>query len=530
MSGATEAPRDRLEGEDTAARRELHAAIEQLRRQNEELAAENIRLRDASEEQERHLASFPLLNPNPVLEVDRGGRTLFCNPAARAVLKSLGLEAEFPGPFLPSDLAAAVVRPHGGLGGNDCHEVTLQGRTFGEHLYPVPGTDAVRVYAFEITEKARAERELAANLQRLNAHMDNSPVAVVEFDPQFRVIRWSKEAERAFGWRAEEILGRRIEELPWVPEESVDVFRRESRAFLSGEMTRNVHVNRNLRRDGSARHCEWYCSAIFDAAGELASVLSIVLDVTDRIAAERALHESKAQVEQNLADIASVNAELEAFVYSVSHDLREPLRAFSGFAQLLLARHAGRLGAQGADYLRRIERGAAKMSRLIEDLLDLSRVSRQRLDRAEVDLSAIAAATVAELRESSPARTVDVEIAPGVTAVADRGLVEIALSNLLANAWKFTSQTAAARIRFGSTVLGCQRTFFVEDNGVGFDPAHASQLFQPFCRLHPGSEYPGTGIGLALVERVVNRHGGRVWAEGRPGGGATLLFTLGDGR
>jgi signal transduction histidine kinase len=197
---------------------------------------------------------------------------------------------------------------------------------------------------------------------------------------------------------------------------------------------------------------------------------------------------------------------------------------------MVLAQQADRLDARGVDYLRRIERGAARMSRLIEDLLDLSRISRQRIDRAEVDLSRIAEVAVAELREGAPDRTVGVEIAPGMTAVADPGLIEIALSNLLANAWKFTARADAGRIRFGSTAREGRTVFFVEDNGVGFDPAYASQLFQPFHRLHAEREFSGTGIGLALVERVVSRHGGRVWAEGRPGAGATFFFTLADER
>jgi signal transduction histidine kinase len=258
------------------------------------------------------------------------------------------------------------------------------------------------------------------------------------------------------------------------------------------------------------------------------AVADLVATAMTRVRDTRALRESRDQVERNLAELAAVNAELEAFVYSVSHDLREPLRTVSGYAQIVLAEQAGRLDERGAHCLQRIERGAARMNRLIEDLLHLSRISRHQLERVEVDLSAIAA--VAELREADAGRSVEVEIAPGLTAVADRGLIEIALSNLLANAWKFTSRAGPARIRFGAGQREGRREFFVQDNGVGFDPAYAAQLFQPFHRLHAEREFPGTGIGLALVERVVRRHGGQVRAAGRPGAGAAFFFTLGDGR
>ncbi len=220
--------------------------------------------------------------------------------------------------------------------------------------------------------------------------------------------------------------------------------------------------------------------------------------------------------------------ELEAFSYSVSHDLRAPLRAIEGFAASLADSYGGGLDELGRHYLARIRAGTRRMAELIDDLLRLSQVSRAQMDRLPVSMSDLARGIVEELRRGDPKRTVLVDLEPGLEASADAPLLRIALENLLGNAWKFSSQRSDARIWFGRKT-GARGVFFVRDNGAGFDMQHAAELFTPFHRLHGREEFEGTGIGLAIVRRIVERHEGRIWAEAAPGAGATFFFTLGAG-
>jgi signal transduction histidine kinase len=230
--------------------------------------------------------------------------------------------------------------------------------------------------------------------------------------------------------------------------------------------------------------------------------------------------------EQIMADLRSANAELEAFSYSVSHDLRAPLRSIDGFSQALVEDAGPGLTTEARGHLDRIRAAAQRMAQLIDDLLMLSRVSRAEMHREQVDLTDLAASIVNDLRARSPARVVDVVIAPDMTVQGDARLLRIALENLLDNAWKFTARCDDARIEVGQTAEAAQRVFYVRDNGAGFDPTYASRLFGPFQRLHAASEFPGNGIGLATVRRIVHRHGGHAWAEGAPGRGACVYFTL----
>ena len=225
-------------------------------------------------------------------------------------------------------------------------------------------------------------------------------------------------------------------------------------------------------------------------------------------------------------ELEAKNRELEAFSYAVSHDLRAPLRAIDGFSDALISQYRDLLDDKGKHYLRRIHEGSLRMGQLIEDLLDLSRITRRALSRERVNLSDLALEIASELRAEHPQRQVEFAIAPDLAAVGDRHLLRIALQNLAANAWKFTGKCQCARIEFGVRQQDGERVYFVRDNGVGFDMAYADKLFTPFQRLHGAQEFPGTGIGLATVQRIVIRHGGRVWAEAAVGKGATFSFTL----
>ncbi len=229
-------------------------------------------------------------------------------------------------------------------------------------------------------------------------------------------------------------------------------------------------------------------------------------------------------------ELEQSNRELESFSYSISHDLRVPLRAIDGFSKALLDEYSEKLDDQACDYLRRVRRAAQKMSTLINDLLDLSRVSRGGLRKEHLDLSKLAQGIVAELKNREPEREVAVEIQPGLCAIGDRRLVTVVLENLLSNAWKYTAKQRRPRICFGREAASQEADFFVRDNGVGFDMAYAGKLFAPFQRLHRDAEFAGTGIGLAMAQRVIARHGGRIWADAEVGAGATFHFTLGENR
>lgn len=236
------------------------------------------------------------------------------------------------------------------------------------------------------------------------------------------------------------------------------------------------------------------------------------------------------RVKDRTAQLEATNRELDAFAYSVSHDLRAPLRAIDGFSEALLDEYEDKLDEEGKTYLRYLQEGSHEMSDLIDGLLQLSRSTRGGIALERVDLSAMATMVAEELRKAEPERRVNVSIAPEIEAVADPRLLRVVMENLLGNAWKYTSRTAEARIELGVEEQGGNTVYFVGDNGPGFDMAYADKLFLPFQRLHKTSEFAGIGIGLATVERIIHRHGGRIWAEAAVGEGACFYFTLGEAR
>jgi PAS domain S-box-containing protein len=380
-------------------------------------------------------------------------------------------------------------------------------------------------------EMARLRREA---LQRQSEERFRSLVeairdyAICRLDTEGRIVSWNAGAEAIHGYREQEILGRPFsifhsEEADWSPEAALQ------RAIAEG---RFEDEGWRVRKDGSRFWANTVLTPIRDEADRRLGFAKITRDLTEQKRAEEEIGRLNADLERRVqvrtGELEAANAELEAFSYSVSHDLRAPLRAIDGFSHALMEDYPDQLPPAATDYLRRIVAGTRKMSDLIDGLLDLSRVSRAEMRWQEVDLSAMARQVAEGLQRSEPQRRVQWDIADALAARGDPRLLRVVLDNLIGNAWKFTGGKETARIQMGLRTNG-ERAYFVADDGAGFDMAYAGKLFGAFQRLHNEREFEGTGIGLATVRRVVNRHGGRIWAEAEPGRGATFLFTLGPG-
>jgi PAS domain S-box-containing protein len=352
--------------------------------------------------------------------------------------------------------------------------------------------------------------------------LDAAPDAMVIAEQGGTIVLVNVAAEGLFGYGRDELIGAPVEVL--IPERFRGTHPEHRRRYAESPKTRLMGAGGielfGLRKDGSEFPAEISLSPMESEGGTLA--ITAIRDISARKEVEQDLVKAKAA-----ADAA--NRELESFSYSVAHDLRAPLRAITGFGEILIGDYAGQLDDRGKRYLERIGAAAKRMGALIDALLELSQVHRTEPRPEPVDLARMARSVAAQLREANPERDVTVVIPDLPAAVGDPQLLRALLENLLGNAWKFTGKREGARIEIGALPdegAGGAPVYFVRDNGAGFDMAHAHKLFSPFQRLHPASQFAGSGIGLATVARIVQRHGGRIWAEGAVGEGATFYFTL----
>ena len=392
---------------------------------------------------------------------------------------------------------------------------------------PVTGADGALLGYRGSDTDITGRRQAEAELRRFRTMVDraNYGAALAAGDGTLTYVNDTMAAMH--GWTVDELVGRHLSvcHSPGQLERVRDLLTLLARdgAFSSEEVW-------HVRRDGTAFPTLMNAIVIEGSEGEPAVQSVTMLDISDLKLAEgeiRALNaDLERRVRESTADLRAANAELEAFSYSVSHDLRQPLRAIDGFCAIL-GQEQDRLDDDGRECLERVRAAAQKMARLIDDLLSLSRLSRREIRLTAVDLSALAGEILARLREAEPARRVESSVAPGCVVLTDAGLLEVLLDNLLRNAWKFTGTRDVAHIELGTTEDDGLRVFCVRDDGAGFDAEYADKLFRPFSRLHREDEFPGHGIGLATVQRVVSRLGGRCWAEGAVDRGAAFFFTLG---
>jgi PAS domain S-box-containing protein len=370
----------------------------------------------------------------------------------------------------------------------------------------------------DVTSRQRAEKKFRGLLE-------SAPDAMVVVDKLGIINILNSQTEKLFGYDRAEIIGRTIEIL--VPKRFQKKHTKHREGYYVEHPIRPMGSGMDLfglRKNGSEFPVEISLSPLDEEDGLL--VIAAIRDITERKRVEADIQKLNDDLKQRAAQLEAANDELEAFSYSVSHDLRAPLRRIDGFSKILLQEHGGQIPLEGRNYLERIHAATHRMAELIDALLNLARVTRTPLQPKLVNLSTMVDKIINTLKEESPGRNIVYSVMPDLMAYGDPNLLYVVLENLLSNAWKFTSKKERAIIEFGQQSKVRERTFFIRDNGTGFDMAYGNKLFGVFQRLHSVSEYPGNGVGLATVHRIIKIHGGNIWAEGKEGEGATFYFNL----
>jgi PAS domain S-box-containing protein len=380
----------------------------------------------------------------------------------------------------------------------------------------------------DITERKRAEKALRESEERVRLATDAARIGVWERDPKSNLLRWDARMFAIYGIPAtpEGLVSYRDWQARVLPADLPEQEERLQRTIgTCGQDQREFHIVR--ASDHAVRVIQAAERVIPGVNGEAARIVGVNLDITERKRSEEEINELNADLQRHAAELVESNKELEAFSYSVSHDLRAPLRAVDGFSRMVLADYAPKLDEEGRRMLGVIRGEAQRMGRLIDDLLAFFRLGRQSIEATGIEMEALARSVFDELAAQEPSDRVRLDLRPLPPARGSEAMIRQVWVNLIGNAIKFTKERELAEIEIGVWDGGNSgRIYYIKDNGIGFDMRYADKLFGVFQRLHSQEEFPGTGVGLALVQRIVKRHGGRVWAEGQVGQGATFYFTL----
>ncbi len=378
----------------------------------------------------------------------------------------------------------------------------------------------------DVTERKKAEENIKMLVSLQQAFIAAIPDIIMEVDTN-KIYTWANEP--GIGFFGEDVIGKPADFYFVREQETYDTVQ----PIFNGDEDVIYVESWQRRKDGQERLLAWWCRVLKDQQGNVTGALSSARDITDNKLAEEEIKRLNEELEQRVIErtnqLEAVNKELESFAYSVSHDLRAPLRSVDGFSHALLEDYQGKLDATGKSYLERIRKATQHMGNLIDDILKLSRVVQAEFHREHIDLTNMIDKIFSVYKKNNPDRKVKMAIQKEIIIQGDPNLMQIALANLMDNAWKFTGKQKDPSIEFGAIPKEGENAFFLRDNGVGFDMSYVDKLFGAFQRLHTMDEFPGTGIGLATVQRIIHRHGGKIWAEGEVGKGATFFFTIPEG-
>ncbi|MGZ8870071.1 MAG: sensor histidine kinase [Pyrinomonadaceae bacterium] len=490
-------------------------------------------------------------SPNAMLMVDDRGRITLVN---QQVEKLFGYpRAELLGETVERLVPGRFSRKHADYRADFFHHPSARAMGAGRELFgcrkdgsevpieiglnPIKTDEGSFVIAsiIDITERKRVEQVARESEERLHTVLESLSEGLVISDLEGQVIHWNRAGlvMHGFSSMAECLVKlpdlQNIFELSSLEGRVLSLEQWPLPRVIAGEALVDYEVNvRRLDREWNRVFS--YGGAIVKEPNGRALAFVAITDITERNQAEQELRRLNEELEQRVADrtaqLQTVNKELEAFSYSVSHDLRAPLRHINGFSQALIEDYGDKLDEGAKSYLKEVREASQEMAQLIDDMLQLARVTRSEMKREEVDLTTVARRVIADLKKTNGHRKVAVKIEEGLSTRGDKRLLQVALVNLLGNAWKFTSRRNAAEVYFGRVERNGEQVYFVRDNGAGFEMAYANKLFGAFQRLHTAGDFEGTGIGLATVQRIIGRHGGRVWAEGEVNKGATFYFTL----
>ncbi len=479
------------------------------------------------------VTSFAAAYPEAWQQIDGGG--------ASAVLDTPA------GRFAYAKIVPADYRPRGAIPGVAALNVTgpawiaiahtprdmLWGQTADLRRTAVLGTAVLLLLlggvawglARQQLQRQDSEQRIRLSEARFRDLVESAPDGVIVIDKDGCIELVNAQAERQFGYPRQELIGQAIEML--IPDHARKGHPDRRQSYIEKARTRQMGQGMDIcgrRKDGSEFPISVSLSPTWSGGGP--SVFCDIRDMTAQHEIDRKIQDLNRRLQQDNAELEALNRELETFSYSVSHDLRAPLRAIAGFAEAIGEESGDRLAARSRSDLDRVRRAAERMELLIDDLLKLATVSRTEIAKSTVDVSHLAGEILADLAAGEPERAAKADIAPGLRAHADPRLLRIVLENLLGNAWKFTAASSPATITVGQERTPAGPAFYVRDNGIGFDMSRAGGLFRPFQRMHEARHFPGTGIGLATARRVIRRHGGEIWASAEPGQGAVFYFTL----